>query len=220
MAKQSDILPSLFWDSVPLTSNDCGVYGIINRANGRIYIGGSENLSRRRCVHKYGIRHGRHHVQELQKDILETPDSFEFVIIEQLTDPSLVIQREQFWMDFFQSYNSPNGYNKCRIAGSMIGYKHGPEMRAKFGLKLRGRKRPPRSKEWRQKLSTGLAGRRCPEKHKPVVRTDSAGCEIKFDSLTDAGDDLGKGTSLICKVLKSGSGTAYGFSWRYANPSP
>lgn len=221
MAKKATILPDLFWDSVCLTSKDSGVYGIVNRADGRIYIGGSQNLSARRGVHKFDFRHLKHAVRILQREIWSSPSNFEFVIIEQVPDSSKILEREQFWLDFYRSYLPENGYNRCRKADSILGFKHGPDMLHKFGSGLRGKKRPAFSAEWCNKISAGLKGRRATFFHKPVIQMDKLGNELRrFDCISDAALEVaGKlASGGLVRALKSGNPntTAYGYKWKYA----
>lgn len=217
--KTIDEPPGLFQDSIELTCKDSGVYAIINRINGRLYVGSSNNLSGRRSLHKYHIRKGKHCIRELVRDILENPTAFEFVVVENVTGKSLLLEREQFWMDFYQSYVPQNGYNVCRYSGSALGFKHTAEFRENVGQRFRGKKRPERSKEWCNKISASHAGKPKPWCHKEIIQYDLNGAELcRFPSITAAAVAVSGNSGLIVRVLKSGRSdyTAYGYKWKYA----
>lgn len=213
------IQDSLFLDSIN-PYKESGVYGIINRSDGRIYIGASVNLGQRMRVHRFDIRKRKHHVQNLQRDILENPNNFEFVVIEWVKDKSTLTDREQFWMDFYQSYLPEKGYNKTRFAESIIGYKHPEEMLPRFANVMKGKKRPPFSKEWCDNISASLRGRKPSAKClTPVIQMDDNGQQInKFQSIADALRNLGKqghqAPAIIGAIKRNYR--AYGFKWAYA----
>lgn len=105
-----------------------GIYKIKNLINGNIYIGSAVNINKRFVNHISSLKTGKHDNQHLQRAWLKyRADAFEFSIIEECDIPSL-IKREQHYIDTL----SPQ-YNICRIAGSLLGYKHSAEARAKIG---------------------------------------------------------------------------------------
>jgi hypothetical protein len=71
-----------------------------------------------------------------------------------LCDVGDLLRREQFWFEF----RKPE-YNICLIAGNTSGRKHSDETKRKIGNRALGRKYPPRSKEYRQKLSLRSKGK-------------------------------------------------------------
>ena len=90
-----------------------GIYKVVNKSNGKIYIGQSINIANRwykhrnnpfnpeskqynskfyRAIRKYGI------------------DNFEFSVLEECAREALD-ERECYWIDYYKSYDSENGYN-------------------------------------------------------------------------------------------------------------
>lgn len=52
-------------------------------------------------------------------------NSFIFEIIEEtLKDKKIILQREQYWLDFYRSYEKDKGYNILSVAGNNSGFKH------------------------------------------------------------------------------------------------
>jgi group I intron endonuclease len=116
---------SLFSDSIPLPKAS-GIYSIINRNNLKIYIGSAVNLAARKRVHKDDFIRQRHCNRYFQRAVNKFPDEFEFSIIEVVSDNSKLIEREQFWINFYQSFIPENGYNINPNAASRLGSKQGP----------------------------------------------------------------------------------------------
>lgn len=86
--------------------NFCGVYALVNGATRRAYIGSSSSVAGRWSKHRRQLndhnREGLSHAnRELQQDWdIYGEDVFEFVLLE-ACPPSLLLGREQAWMDFF-----------------------------------------------------------------------------------------------------------------------
>lgn len=95
-----------------------GIYMIKNKVNGKFYIGSSVNLHNRKNQHWARIRNGSHSNKTLIKSFKKYgEDSFEFIIIENVitNEFKYLIEREQWWMDYYQPYQQ-NGYNQSRVA--------------------------------------------------------------------------------------------------------
>lgn len=90
------------------------IYLWTNLINNKKYVGQTQDLGERfvrynqndfndymkKAVNKYGI------------------DNFEITILEKDVPKEKLNEREQYWMDYFQAYDSDYGYNICKIAGS------------------------------------------------------------------------------------------------------
>jgi group I intron endonuclease len=62
-----------------------GIYQILNKINGRVYIGSSKNLEKRLAQHRYELKKGIHHNKFLQNDFNKLGKDFsnvEFSVIE------------------------------------------------------------------------------------------------------------------------------------------
>lgn len=99
-----------------------GIYKIINIINNKVYIGSAVNLRRRKNKHYSTLLSGKHQNIILQQAYNKYGiDNIIFKIIELVLDKGDLIEREQFYIDKFQSFKKKNGYNICAFAGSTLG---------------------------------------------------------------------------------------------------
>lgn len=135
-----------------LQPKSSGIYQIKNTISRESYIGSTVNLRSRCASHLRDLRKGKHDNQRLQNAWLKYGNGmFEFIVLEDMSDKSKLIEREQFFFDMLLPE-----YNLCGTAGSTLGRTHGPEVRAKIGQASRGRVITP---EWRAALSKAGKGR-------------------------------------------------------------
>lgn len=86
----------------------CGIYKITNKINGKCYIGQSIDIIKRWKT-EYKWHHiNKHLLAAFNKYGLE---NFNFEIIEEC-EPSLLNEREQFWISIYNSFDRNFGYNK------------------------------------------------------------------------------------------------------------
>lgn len=144
----------------------CGVYQIRNTVNGKVYIGSSKNIERRFVDHKLALRKGAHHSVTLQRAWKKYGgDVFEFSVIALVTDPALLKNVEQAYIDFFGCIGR-KGYNVSPMAQSPLGVKHTLETREKLRAAKLGVKQSRELVERRiqplvgRQLSTDLVERR------------------------------------------------------------
>lgn len=223
MARPPSIYPLLFTDSLKVSGKDCGVYGIQNRANQKLYIGSSVNLNRRKERHKSMLRSKKHNGSDFCKEFWERPDDFEFVTIEEVSDRTHLREREQFWITFYRSYLPEFGYNRSPCSTSNAGLVWDDEYKRRMSIAqtgLKKKKHPPRTPEqierWR---AIGLANRSTNvHKMKPVIQLDLNGVEVgRFECVMDAARHLGrKSAPHVFSVLAGRRQTAYGYKWREA----
>lgn len=110
---------------------DMGVYQILNKANGRIYIGSSKNLDGTRNSRLFQLRMGKIVFSpQLQKDLNEFgAENFEFSVLAVLDQPEpgasvdrLLAALELQWLEKVQpfgeqGYNSLKGFQRARGEG-------------------------------------------------------------------------------------------------------
>jgi group I intron endonuclease len=89
-----------------------GVYKITNIINNKIYIGSTnQTFLKRLTQHYFELRKNNHKNDHLQYSWNKYgEDNFIFEIIE-VTDKKETLEREQFWMDYYECYNKSIGFN-------------------------------------------------------------------------------------------------------------
>jgi hypothetical protein len=191
----------VFWNSIPLSEKDSGVYAISNNSNGRIYIGSSFNLAGRKRIHRCKLAKGRHDTFALQEDFNSDPSSLEFVLVEKMSGKTRdeIFKREQFWMTFYDACNPITGYNTNLNPLTGKGVKRRPEII--------------------ERITEGCRKKINPKKTtRSVVQMSLSGDYIsRYDSLRIAAKAIGKpnGMSGICWASSGKIKTAFGFKWRY-----
>lgn len=114
-----------------------GIYEIRCILNNQIYIGSSVDLKRREKDHFNGLVKNIHRNRKLQRSFNKYGiDNFKFTAIEIITDPSQLIQREQFYVDSLNPY-----FNICKIVvNSSLGIKRSKEFCDKISKRQLGTK--------------------------------------------------------------------------------
>lgn len=153
--------------------NRSGIYRITCATNGRFYIGSAVNLGGRRADHTHRLRCGKHENGRLQGAWDKYGEAaFQWEVVEFVPDVSMLIEREQFWIDSTGATSREFGFNIAPVAGSQYGYRHTEDAKCKIRLAHTGRKvsEPTRNKmraaakarctpEWRENLSQKTKGR-------------------------------------------------------------
>ena len=137
-----------------------GIYGILNSINGKIYIGSAVSVLGRWHRHRKNLCDGKHPNRFLQSAFNQTPEAFEFVLIEEIQNLKLLVLKEQFWMGFYRSCDNRFGYNLRKNASSNLGIKLPAGAGQKISKANRGRKyTEPYSDERRRSISEACKGR-------------------------------------------------------------
>lgn len=100
-----------------------GVYSILHKDSGMVYIGSSVNISRRWKEHINHLNLNKHENPKLQNAWNKYGEkAFEFIILEK-TEPikEKILSVEQTYLDKFKSYERDLGFNFYRTAGSPQG---------------------------------------------------------------------------------------------------
>lgn len=186
------------------------IYMLVNRVNGKIYIGKSYNLKDRfksykklqkktnpspieRAIKKYGIGN-------FDAKIIEDFENF--------TNDNL-LDREAFWIKYYNSANNKIGYNAKYNDLDKKGYLVSSETREKMS-----------------KARVGINMDYCKKKVKQINPQNNNLIKI-WDSINQAAESLGdikkaSGISAVCSGKKYNGyvkKTAYGFGWVYAHES-
>lgn len=94
-----------------------GIYKIENKNTHKVYIGQSKDIYERWRQHKHLLENGNHHAYKLQKyyNLAKDKSVFEYSILEEVKHKEDLTDREQYYMDKYNSvydgYNSVNTYS-------------------------------------------------------------------------------------------------------------
>ncbi len=147
-----------------------GIYQIINKVNGKRYIGSAVNIKTRWSQHISDLRKKKHHSRQLQNSWNKYGENnFVFSVLLYCSKKSL-IYNEQIMLDKYQSANPSFGYNMRPIAESNLGKIVSEKTKEKIRKSaLRGKDNPSSRQEVKQKIS---------EANKGKVRTSKAKLKI------------------------------------------
>jgi len=157
-----------------------GIYGIRNLNNEKIYVGSSIDFEKRILEHKDSLNKNCHHNILLQRSWNKYGESsFVFFLLEKC-EKNCLIEEEQYWMDFYNSYNPYKGYNINPTAGSRLGSKHTDDSKKLMSdyrksdmYWWRGRKHSPETIEKLKESKRGdknpFYGKHLTEEHKRKV---------------------------------------------------
>lgn len=142
--------------------NISGIYRIRNLSNDKIYIGSAVNIKGRWRTHKSDLNLNKHHSPYLQRAWNKYgEENFEFSVIEIVYDKNELLNREQFWMDETNSYDSKLGYNISKHAGSRLGVPASEETKMKMSESQKGNQNSlghKHTEESKQKMSNSRKG--------------------------------------------------------------
>lgn len=174
------------------------IYQIENLINGKKYIG-RDSLNRpgylgggtaiKNAIKKYGRK------------------NFSKIIIEVCKDYKHLLEREEYWLNFYNVVNNPNFYN---MITSSNGWEKGKSRPEKLGK--------PRSQETKDKISKAGKGKTGKTSGKPIpviqykykiIKTKIA----EFPSAAEASRVTGILSCDIRAVIKGKQNTAGGFIW-------
>lgn len=101
------------WTSKNLTGI-CGVYIIRNKVNGKFYIGSSNDIWRRWCEHKWGLKNNKHGNKHLQRAYNKYgEENFEYDVLE-FCDEEVQFDKEQEYIDKY--WGDHMFYNENKVA--------------------------------------------------------------------------------------------------------
>ncbi len=227
-----------------------GIYEIVNRVTGKIYVGSAVDMEHRMYRHFIQLRKRKHCNTILQRAYIKQTTSavFDFRVLEYCEKVDL-IKREQCWMDLLQPE-----YNICKTAGSSLGRKHTTESLEKMKVvqKIVASNRVAWSKgaiftdEHRRNISLSHIGK--PAWNKGIPRTDAVKMAVskankgknsyrsvpiiqralngefikEWECAVDACNALGyKRTVYIHDCCKGKSKMSFRFKWEYKDgPAP
>ena len=114
-----------------------GIYKIIHTPSGRYYVGSAINIINRFARHKTDLNNNKHHCIYLQRLWNKHgKNKFIFGFVEEVADKILLIQREQYHIDY--AAKAGLCLNVCLVAGSCLGVKQSLETRNKRSKSMKG----------------------------------------------------------------------------------
>ena len=186
----------------------CGIYGIKNCLNGKMYVGQAINIYKRWKDHIDDLDENKHYNVHLQRSWnLYGKQNFQFLILEECSAEELN-EKEVFYVDKFDSYY--NGYNQTRGGDGSLGYKHSEEVIEKMSQIQQERFQDIRNREVlcdAHKFES-----------KPIYQIDFNGNIIKeWPSANWAAKMLNLNVVAICNALKrrQRKKTYNGYIWIY-----
>ncbi len=151
------------------------IYAIVNNVTRDMYVGSAVAVNRRWSAHRCNLRKGTHHCTHLQNSYRKHgPDAFDWEIVQFVEDKEKLIEREQFWIDFFQP-----AYNKRKIASSCLGVKRSQQARENMRNAQLGKKQSP---ETIAKRSAALKGRPRPAEVRAKISASHTGIQPSIES--------------------------------------
>ena len=177
------------------------IYSILNKANGKIYVGQTRRpASIRKTEHFSELRTHKHDNPYLQRSWDKYgEDSFEFGVLEYCDDSKLG-DNEDWWINYFDSMNRDKGYNLQ--SGGIIGYTRSEEFGKMISDRLKG---IPRSDETKRKISVANSGVNNPFYNKE----HSLETKLKLSAIRN-------NTGYYRVTIERKDDVKQGFIWRYS----
>ena len=135
------------------------IYLITNNLTEKVYVGSTCDFDKRQRTHLSALRKNIHHSRHLQASWDRYGSShFSFSVLETvLGDQAYLIQREQYWIDEYECYQSDFGYNCSPTAGGgPKGMKWSEESKRQKSLDQTGRRL---TAEWKANIAKANLGR-------------------------------------------------------------
>ena len=142
-----------------IQENTCGIYCLLNKSNGKRYIGLSRNILKRIKDHQKALQNNNHYNGYLQA-AYEKGEFIVFLIQECL--PEDLKKYEMFWIQEYKTYDRANGYNLTKGGEDLGNLTEEAKERKRLNRtgkssSLKGKKQ---SKEWIKARMDKLRGRK------------------------------------------------------------
>ena len=134
-----------------------GIYAIRCLPTGRTYVGSAVCLGGRRRMHLRELQ-GQVHCNVLLQRAWNKygEQAFTFEVLEFVPERTLLIEREQHWIEHEHTLAQQGGFNIAPRAGSQLGFRQSPEAKAKVS---RATKEIKRSVEARARIGAAHRGK-------------------------------------------------------------
>lgn len=214
------------------TNHPFTVYMILNKINGKSYIGATQKGTRARgWIHKTTARSGRNEAQVIYRAMRKYgEENFKFFTLKECADWWDALESERAYIALFKPrYNMTDG------GGGIKGHKMSAESRAKMSAAKKGKPGTWARMEMPQHVKERLAAARRSEKGRPVsdkcmaalainhklanaVRRRAIICLVdgtEYPSLTAAGKVYSLTTGQLTRLCKLGCSTRSGLRFAY-----
>ena len=170
--------------------SESGIYQILNVENDKCYIGQTVNLTNRKKGHFKSLLDNSHCNEHLQNSFNRYgKNNFEFNVLENVENENKLTERELYWIDYYESYKSENGYNLKKPDKFCKNFKNSEETKKKMSKSHKGKKNHMYGKrgkkcphygkkfpkEFGDKVSEALQGHECSEDTKEKISKANKG---------------------------------------------
>lgn len=194
------------------------IYKITNKNNGKVYIGKttSNNPKMRFYSHAYG-RSGSPKINNAFKKYGK--DGFDWDVIDTALSHIELDIKEMKWISHYSSTNDDYGYNIQYGGGGC--YTHSEKTKRKISKVHKGVPKTKSAKKrmseaWTEERKNKIAKFNKRTKSKPVYKYDMEGNFVcGYNSLTEAGKDVGVSRANIWEVASGKYKSSKGFQWEY-----
>lgn len=193
------------------------IYLWTNLVNGKKYVGQTTCFYRRMKTYRY-VYPNAYMEHAVNKHGL---DNFDITILERDVPLDKLDEREQYWLDYYQSYDADKGYNICKIASTTEGVTHTEEWCQEHSewLKDKWATDEEYRKFWQERMSgekNYFYGKDCSgdkNGHAKAVRC----VELNkiYTTVKEAAKCSGTSRQNISHVLNGRQETAGGYHWEY-----
>ena len=147
-----------------------GIYCFYNIINNKRYIGSSISYNSRINGHLRTLDSKTHCNNHLQKAWNKYgKENFKVIILEQVQNVLLLQEKEQYWIDFYKSYDFANGYNILKEAFNSTGFKHSESTKVYLSKIRKGKKQHPNT--YKAIMTANTGAKRSEETKKKISKT-------------------------------------------------
>lgn len=181
------------------------IYKIENLINHKVYIGSAIGHYQRKGQHYYMLRRNSHYNQHLQSSWNKYGESnFIFEVLEFIDNINLLKEKEEYYINLYNSNNNQSGFNFRIYCNTNLGIKRSLESRLKQSISKKGRT-PNIDYNKIAKLN-----------NKKIIATNIKTTNtIIFNSVKEAGKFIGISPTCISKALHKKSKTSGGYYWDF-----
>ena len=184
------------------------IYIIRNTINNKFYIGSAIGHYRRKGQHFYMLRNNCHFNKHLQSSWNKyKEENFVFEILEFVDNINKLQDKEEYWINFYNSTNPGKGYNSRNNCQTNLHLKWSEESKLKFSQSKKGKR--PLHLDYAQIAKTN---------NKKIIATKENET-IYFSSIKEASEMMNVHQSVISKAVNKKIKSSKGYIWNFAEKS-